>query len=269
MEGEGGGTAGRAAYPEAGPAESLHGRGRSLLQAHAGHQTEGEAGSFPPGRTGGGEDGRGAPRPALPAGSGRRRRYRPAALGPSGREAPAGAAPPRRGLLGRLRRPLEGPRPPLRRRGRPRATPGPAVAVAQRPSTPGLVSRGGRGAAAALLRPLKPGRCCPDVASCFPRVDLSVEGPSPQENVPLAGVTGAGTTRPPALGEGRWLSPHGKRRVGRGNGHPGWLHEAGVSAGFGDHVHPSRPPRLTLASWGRLSSPLQSGVECGCLSGLK
>lgn len=169
--GEGGGTAGRAAYPEAGPAESLHGRGRSLLQAHhAGYQSEGEAGSFPPGRTGGGEDGRGAPRPALPAGSGRRRRYRPAALGPSGREAPAGAASPRRGLLGRLRRPLEGPRPPLRRRGRPRATPGPAVAVPQRPGTPGLVSRGGRGPAAALLRPLKPGRCCRDVASCFPRV---------------------------------------------------------------------------------------------------
>lgn len=60
-------------YPEAGPAESLHGRGwgAELLPAHIRHRAEVGAGSFPVGRAGGGGGGAGAPHPTLPAGGGR------------------------------------------------------------------------------------------------------------------------------------------------------------------------------------------------------
>lgn len=102
-------SAGRAAYPEAGPAEHLHGHGRGnraspppLSPPPGPRRAAGEAG---PGLS---WAGRGSPGPHLPAPGPpslppwRRRQApwpRPAALTPSGREAPARPLSPRRGCL--------------------------------------------------------------------------------------------------------------------------------------------------------------------------
>lgn len=100
-------SAGRAAYPEAGPAEHLHSRGRGNRASPPGpRRAAGETGSGPPWA------GRGSPGPHLPAPGPpslppwRQRETpwpRPAALTPSGREAPARPLSPRRG---RLRQPF-------------------------------------------------------------------------------------------------------------------------------------------------------------------
>lgn len=171
---ERGGPAGRAAYPEARPAESLHGRGRGAKP--------------PPGPTPGTK--RGGRSRLLPSWAGRGR-------GGAGPARPVPPSPPAAGGASAAA-PLQSPpqagrsRPGPRRPGeassgsgaaarRFEASPQPVGQPGQgegdrRPRCGGLseaehprrVSQGGRGAATALLPPLKPGCHCRDVAS--PRV---------------------------------------------------------------------------------------------------
>lgn len=144
---EGGGPTGRAAYPEAGPAESLHGRSRGAEprpRPTPGTRGGGKKpGSFPPGRDGGGEE-RARRGPSRPP---RRRREapappprctRPLRPGGAGQSRVAPARPPQAAGW-----PPESPRAPLSRRGDPRRHCG----SHPKAEHPRLVSQGGRGAA--------------------------------------------------------------------------------------------------------------------------
>lgn len=92
MAGKGGGTAGRAAYPEAGPTENLHGRGRGAEPPPGPRRApSGGRRRLLPSWAGRGRGGAGPARPvppSPPAAGG----ASAAALAPSGREVPAGAA---------------------------------------------------------------------------------------------------------------------------------------------------------------------------------
>lgn len=259
---ERGGPAGRAAYPEARPAESLHGRGRGAEP--------------PPGPTPGTK--RGGRSRLLPSWAGRGR-------GGAGPARPVPPSPPAAGGASAAA-PLQSPpqagrsRPGPRRPGeassgsgaaarRSEASPQPVGQPGQgegdrRPRCgspseaehPRRVSQGGRGAATALLPPLKPGCHCRDVAS--PRVTSLWKDQAPRRTFPLAGVT-SWDGRPPALGGGHWRSPHGRLRDGR----PGGCVELGPPLGLGltVSIHPDHSGECSHLREAVISSSEQCGVR--------